>query len=885
MYATVRRSFHSKASASRFACASSAEAGAPSSAAWRSSSEQLGLRRLFDGFVVGLDGACPSHRGVAVRRGARGGDGAESAARAAAQRASDRQRVTPKRAANSLHTCSSHFTPLERDAPARRRAGRQAFTGIDTDTALNKCWTRKWQPTSPATTTGGCGGCLRTATCSLVSATRIQSRFRGARARRRVRLALQQLDRHGVHFACCSCRVATFSTRGVTGDGGQQRRFDCRGRRRAPNAATRRRGDSSLPTCAAAATPVGPRGAVRRRHAPPLVRARAGPPRDRPAASDRRAHARLRRALRLWASPSFDTWCRVAASRRRQRTALCSEPASRAASVCWRPSCAGTAQRGGSARGGSGGGACGAWRGGAAARAARCVAREWRGGRALVRCALARPAVWRGGAAAGAASARGTRSRCGGDFCTTWLRASRSPSGPRAPAAARVAPSTPGGTARPRSGRCATRRAPPPHARRPWRCCARRSWDVALPPSAPRPRAARRRRGSAGAAAVAAALVAGVVGAAGGTQCVRAETRGDGRGAAAAAKARAASAHLIERTLTPLVAARRRRATAVAARRRSAWLRWQRACSLAAVGKAIVAAAAAVRRGLLRQRCRLACGVARARCRTRRATTPPPRRRWSSARLHDLRWRAFEPLRAAVDRRVEWATIRQAALASWWREKRRLRRAVAWWRAFARDASRTTHSMRGRAQRWRYKCEAGAGLSKIIYAAGEHAVIRRLDESSARHARRRRLVRGWRRFYATALLGRAVAARERTARRHANRRSKRAAFPRWAVPSQRFWKGVAAAVAVAAAVRARALRGALTAVAAAAAAEVAFRQSRRLIIRDVVAAEAAAAAQAAAAEAAAAAAEGASPPPPRCRRRRRRRRRRVAASGGLRGRF
>ena len=36
----------------------------------RSSSEQLGLRRLFDGFVVGLDGACPSHRGVAVRRGA-----------------------------------------------------------------------------------------------------------------------------------------------------------------------------------------------------------------------------------------------------------------------------------------------------------------------------------------------------------------------------------------------------------------------------------------------------------------------------------------------------------------------------------------------------------------------------------------------------------------------------------------------------------------------------------------------------------------------------------------------------------------------------------------------------------------------------------------------
>ena len=53
--------------------------------------------------------------------------------------------------------------------------------------------------------------------------------------------------------------------------------------------------------------------------------------------------------------------------------------------------------------------------------------------------------------------------------------------------------------------------------------------------------------------------------------------------------------------------------------------------------------------------------------------------------------------------------------------------------------------------RWRYKCEAGAGLSKLIYAAGEYAVIRRLDESSARHSRRRRLVRGWRRFYATAL--------------------------------------------------------------------------------------------------------------------------------------
>ena len=50
MYATVRRSFHSKASASRFACASSAEAGAPSSAAGAAAASSS----AFDAFLTDL---------------------------------------------------------------------------------------------------------------------------------------------------------------------------------------------------------------------------------------------------------------------------------------------------------------------------------------------------------------------------------------------------------------------------------------------------------------------------------------------------------------------------------------------------------------------------------------------------------------------------------------------------------------------------------------------------------------------------------------------------------------------------------------------------------------------------------------------------------------
>ena len=157
----------------------------------------------------------------------------------------------------------------------------------------------------------------------VVSATRIQSRFRGARARRRVRLALQQLD-HTVYISRVAHAVLLIQ-------------HSWRDRRRRPAAPFRLPRDDDEPRML-------PRDDAATRLLPTIV---PPPPRrwdpEALSAVDMRLHwfahvlarratdlprrmaelqNRLRAMLRVWASPSFDTWCRVAASRRRQRTAL-----------------------------------------------------------------------------------------------------------------------------------------------------------------------------------------------------------------------------------------------------------------------------------------------------------------------------------------------------------------------------------------------------------------------------------------------------------------------------------------------------------------------------------------------------------------------------------
>ena len=167
----------------------------------------------------------------------------------------------------------------------------------------------------------------------------------------------------------------------------------------AVSTAARRRGDArAADDCAAAATPVGPGSAIRRRHAPPLVRARAGPTRDRPAASDGRTP-----------KPTARDAARVGVAELRHLVPRRRQPPPAHGALARRPRLAPRPFAGGrralaplsaAARRVAAAAAAHAAHGAAAraARAARCVAREWRGGRALVRCALARPAVWRGGA-------------------------------------------------------------------------------------------------------------------------------------------------------------------------------------------------------------------------------------------------------------------------------------------------------------------------------------------------------------------------------------------------------------------------------------------------------------------------------------------------------
>ena len=390
----------------------------------------------------------------------------------------------------------------------------------------------------PATTTGGCGGCLRTATRFIVSATRIQSRFRGAR-----------------RAAACATSAGAARPRGFARHGVQRRRL--RATRMARQATT---ASSAVSTAA--------RRASLRRDSRVLPTIVPPPPRrwdpEALSAVDMRLHwfahvlarratdlprrmaelhaRRLRAMLRVWASPSFDTWCRVAASRRRQRTAL-SLGAPRLAP---RPFAGGRhalAPLSAAARHVAAAAAAHAAHGAAAraARAARCVAREWRGGRALVRCALARPAVWRGGA----------------------LR-TRSPHVARARAAAAI--SARRGCAR--RARHPDRAHPPRHASRLRRLVGPRGRAAG---DARRARAAasrtatlallratlsweryrRARRDLARRGADAAALVRLLWlrrswqawrGEARGAQCVRAESRGDGGGAAAAAAARGVGA-------------------------------------------------------------------------------------------------------------------------------------------------------------------------------------------------------------------------------------------------------------------------------------------------------------------------------------------------------
>ena len=147
----------------------------------------------------------------------------------------------------------------------------------------------------------------------IVSATRIQSRFRGARARRRVRLALERLD-HEVSLATVYNAVVCVQ-------------HAWRGRRRRPAAPFRLPRDDAATRLLPTIVPPPPRrwdpealSAVDMRlhwFAHVLARRATDLPRRMAELQNR-----LRAMLRVWASPSFDTWCRVAASRRRQRTAL-----------------------------------------------------------------------------------------------------------------------------------------------------------------------------------------------------------------------------------------------------------------------------------------------------------------------------------------------------------------------------------------------------------------------------------------------------------------------------------------------------------------------------------------------------------------------------------